>query len=75
MIGRWRPVRWVASSLAQQVGVAPGQYEPESLALEAVHEQFPARQVLDLIEQQVARIVVHGVDRGDQGVKARRRRR
>ena len=53
---------------AQQVGVAPGQYEPESLALEAVHEQFPARQVLDLIEQQVARIVVHGVDRGDQAV-------
>ena len=53
---------------AQQVGVAPGQYEPESLALEPVHEQFPARQVLDLIEQQVARIVVHGVDRGDQAV-------
>lgn len=53
---------------AQQVGVAPGQNKPQPLALEPVHEQFPAPQVLDLVEQQVARIVVDAVDRGDQVV-------
>ena len=53
---------------AQQVRVAAGQYEPQPLALEPVHEQLPARQVLDLVEQQVARVVVDAVDRGDQVV-------
>ena len=53
---------------AQQVGVAPGEQQPESLPLQPIHEQLPTRQVLDFIQQQMAWIAVYRVDRGDEAV-------
>ena len=63
------PAGQVSGELAaQQMRVAAGQQQPIPLALQAIHEELPLRQVLDLVEQQMTGIPVHRVDRGQEPV-------
>jgi hypothetical protein len=51
---------------AQEMGVAAGEHKRISVAVQSVDKKFPPGQILDFIEEQRTRPVVHRIDSGKQ---------